>query len=120
MTIIRSLIHIFARDGGAQSIATIPLAQFPSEASDVIVLIFAYWGISQLIIGILYLIISIRYQSLIPFMYLITIFEYVMRLLIARIKPIITTETAPGAIGNYVLPILCLIMFFLSFHKNKH
>ena len=32
-TIVRSLIHIFAADGGAQTIATIPLDSYPAEAA---------------------------------------------------------------------------------------
>ena len=32
-TIVRSLIHVFALDGGAQSIATIPLASYSAQAA---------------------------------------------------------------------------------------
>ena len=34
-SIFRSFVHIFKFDGGAQSIATIPLDKWPSEAADV-------------------------------------------------------------------------------------
>ena len=47
-TIVRSLIHVFAPDGGAQSIATIPLASYSAEAAATVILMFSLWGLSQL------------------------------------------------------------------------
>ena len=69
MTVVRSLIHMFASDGGAQSIATIPLDTFSEEGASVVVLIFSLWGLSQLIMGVFYVIVSWRYKALIPLMY---------------------------------------------------
>ncbi len=43
---------MFAPDGGAQSIATIPLDSYTANGADTVILIFSYWGLSQLIIGI--------------------------------------------------------------------
>ena len=37
VTLVRSLIHILAFDGGAQSIATIPVNQYPKDAASTIV-----------------------------------------------------------------------------------
>jgi hypothetical protein len=95
-TIARSLVHMFSSDGGAQSIATIPLDSFTANGADAVILIFALWGLSQLIIGIVYGIVLWRYQALIPLMYLFMIFEYRMRIVLGEIKPIETTGTAPG------------------------
>jgi len=46
VTVARSLVHIFAHDGGAQSIATIPLDSFTAGGADVVILIFSLWGFS--------------------------------------------------------------------------
>ena len=46
-TLVRSLIHVFAPDGGAQSIATIPLASYPGDAAAAVILMFSLWWISQ-------------------------------------------------------------------------
>ena len=40
ISFIRSLIHMLKNDGGAQSIATIPLDNYPKKASETIVFIF--------------------------------------------------------------------------------
>ena len=52
VTIIRSCIHVFKDDGGAQSIATIPLDTFSNGGAEAVVFIFAYWGLSQLMFGL--------------------------------------------------------------------
>ena len=118
MTVVRSCIHIFKYDGGAQSIATIPLDTFTEGGTAVVILIFAYWGLSQLMFGILQVIVALKYKSLIPLMYLMLVFEWAGRFVIALFKRIETTGQAPGGIGNMVLPIICLVMFFLSLREK--
>jgi hypothetical protein len=118
VTIARSLVHMFSSDGGAQSIATIPLDSFTANGADAVILMFALWGLSQLLIGIIYGIVLWRYQALIPLMYLLMVFEYGMRIFLGAIKPIETTGTAPGAIGNYVIVPLAIIMLVLSLRKS--
>lgn len=117
MTISRSLVHIFLPDGGAQSIATIPLHAFSSEAAAVIIGMFAQWGLTQLMFGLFYLIVLWRYQSLIPLMWLFILFEYSGRLLLSLYKPFETAGQAPGGIGNYILVPLALIMLVLALRE---
>jgi len=118
VTIARSLVHMFSSDGGAQSIATIPLDSFTVNGADVVILLFALWGSSQLLIGIIYGFVLWRYQALIPLMYLLMIFEYGMRIVLGAIKPIETTGTAPGAIGDYIIIPLAIIMLVLSLRNS--
>ena len=120
MTVIRSLIHMFKHDGGAQSIATIPLDTFTESGAAVVILIFAYWGLSQLMFGIIQVIVAFRYKSLIPLMYLMLVLEWGARFLISLYKPIETVGQAPGGIGNMVLPFVCLVMFFLSLSQKDN
>jgi len=119
MTIVRSCIHIFKSDGGAQSIATIPLDTYYQGGAEAVILIFAYWGLGQLIMGIFYLIVLANYKSLIPLMYVFMLIEYGGRFVISQYKSIETTGQAPGGIANYVLPILCLVMLILSTNQAK-
>ena len=103
---------MFKHDGGAQSIATIPLDTFTEPGAAVVILIFAYWGLSQLMFGIIQVIVAFRYKSLIPLMYLMLFLEWVSRFMLSMYKPIETAGQAPGGIGNMVLPFVCLGMFF--------
>ncbi len=115
----RSQHHMFAPDGGAQSIATIPLDQWPAGASQTIVGLFALWGLSQLIIALLQLLVAIKYKSLVPFMYLVLIVEQAGRLFFFGWKPVVTAGTAPGGAAAVPLMILVLVMFVLSLIPSK-
>jgi len=119
-TVARSLAHIFLPDGGAQSIATLPLDAYSAEASAVVIGMFAQWGLTQLMFGLLYVIVLWRYQSLIPLMWAFIFFEWIGRLLVGFSKPMETVGTAPGAIGNLVFPILALVMLVLALREQKN
>ena len=119
MTLWRSVVHIAVPDGGAQSIATIPLDTYTAGGEAAIITIFAVWGLSQLLIGLIYLTSIIRYRSLIPLLYLLTAVEYAGRFMISQFKPIETVETAPGSAGNIPLAILAVVMLLLSIMPPK-
>lgn len=106
LTVWRSQHHILAPDGGAQSIATIPLDRYPSGAAETIIGIFALWGLSQIIVAALYLLCAVRYRAMIPLMLVLFTFEYAARLGIGMSKSIETTGTAPGAIINGAFVVL--------------
>lgn len=114
VTIGRSLVHVFAPDGGAHSIATIPLDTFTPGGATAVIFVFSLWGLSQLLIGLMYAVVLWRYQAFIPFLYLLMMVEYGMRIVLGNLKPIETTETAPGAVGNFILLPLAAIMLILS------
>ena len=118
-TLVRSLIHVFAPDGGAQSIAAIPLASYPTEAAAAVILMFSLWGLSQLLMGVVYLVVYLRYKSLIPAMYVLMIVEYAMRIVIGQMKPIVTSGTAPGSIGNWIMVPVCILLLALSLIPAK-
>lgn len=120
LTLWRSQHHLFTADGGAQSIASIPLDSFSTSAGATVVSVFALWGLSQLIVGLIYLVVCFRYRSMIPLMLLLGAFEYLMRLVYVGVfKPIETVETAPGVLMNLPLLIILLLMFFLSVQRTE-
>lgn len=108
ITVVRSLAHIVLPDGGAGSIATIDLTV---DGSDIIIGMFAQWGLSQLLMAVVYIIVLLRYKNLIPFMYMIFISEYVGRIVVGMFKPIETMGTAPGAVGNIPMILFGVILF---------
>ncbi len=120
LTLARSLAHIFLPDGGAQSIATIPLDSFTPNGAAAIIHIFALWGLSQLLFGLMYVIVLWRYQALIPLMWCFVLVEYGGRLLLAFAKPFEITGTAPGAVGNYIFVPLALLMLALSLQTKPN
>ena len=118
VTLVRSCIHIFAPDGGAQSIATIPLDAMTENGAAAVILSFALWGLSQLLLGLVYVVVLWRYRALVPLMYVLLFLEYAGRLALGRWKPIMTLETPPGATGNFVMIGLSLVLLALALRQR--
>ncbi|MEO2168711.1 MAG: hypothetical protein ABGY42_11430 [bacterium] len=118
LTIVRSCIHVFRVDGGAQSIATIPLDTFTQGGGAAVVTVFALWGLSQLLLGLVYLVVLLRYRALIPLMYLLLLLEYLGRAAIGAMKPILTMETPPGARFGTVMIVLSFAGLVLSLRSK--
>jgi len=119
MTVGRSLVHIFTADGGAQSIATIPLDRMGGGGGETVVAIFAVWGLSQLLLGGVQVLALCRYRGLIPMLYLVLFVEWSGRWAIGTWKQVVTVETAPGQVGNVVIPLVALIGFGLSLRQTR-
>ena len=119
LTLWRSQHHIFAPDGGAQSIATIPLDTYVQGGAATVITVFALWGLAQLGMALIMLLACIRYRAMIPLLWLFIFFEYAGRLLIGMYKPIETIETAPGQTANLVFPVVALVMLVLSLIPRK-
>jgi hypothetical protein len=68
VTILRSLAHIFLPDGGANSIATIIRFAGSPDPNAVIYFVFSLWGLSQLLMGVFYILVLAKYRNLIPLM----------------------------------------------------
>ncbi|KAF0223567.1 MAG: hypothetical protein FD133_1548 [Erysipelotrichaceae bacterium] len=124
MTLIRSLIHVFAFDGGANSIATIITFSGTPDPDLVIYFVFSLWGLSQLLMGLFYIIVIWRYKNLIPLMFIFIFIEYAMRIVIGRwLKPlsdVYFTGTAPGEIGNiFFVVVVPLILIWIILSQSK-
>ena len=117
VTLWRSLHHLLAADGGAQSIATIPLDSFSADGSAAVVGAFSLWGLSQLIIGLIYLAAITRYRRLMPLLCLLLILEYLIRYLIGVYKPIPLEGTAPGGVVNIPAVIVGAILLALALRR---
>ena len=107
----RSLIHMFAADGGAESIATIDISV---EGGDNLVALFAQWGALQLLLAGMVWVVVLRVRVLVPFMALVLVLEPVLRAAMGALKPIETMGTAPGAALNDVALIPLGVLLVLS------
>lgn len=107
---VRSLIHMFAPDGGAQSIATIDT---DVAGGDNIIAMFAQWGLVQLLLALVVRVVLWRYRGLVPAMLVVLLLEPLLRVGIGQLKPVMTVGTAPGAVADYVvIPVLLVTLIF--------
>ena len=104
-------------DGGAESIAGIPLSSYSSEAAANIVAIFAQWGFSQLVLSCFLLLIIIKMRELIPLMLVIVALENILRGGVGLYKSLILEDAPPGAISP-ILGLVTLAVFFISIKEN--
>ena len=118
VTLWRSWVHLMWPDGGAQSIATIPLDTYTAGGAASVVTVFALWGLSQILIGCFYVIVLLRYRALLALMYLGLLVEYVGRMVVGLMKPIVTLERPPGAAGNLIFTGLGLIGLVLAMRRR--
>lgn len=107
----RSLIHLFAADGGAQSIATIDIGV---QGGDNIVAMFAQWGAVQLVLGLVLTVLVVRYPGLVPLVLASLAVELLLRELAGTLKPVATLGTAPGAAGNAAALLIVTAALLLS------
>jgi len=113
-------VHMFASDGGAQSIGSVALDSFTQGGADSFVTMFAMWGMEQFVIGLIALVILWRYKSLIPMLWGVYAIEYIGRGVIPLIKPgLVTANTPPGAVMDYVLIPLAIGMFLFALLSSR-
>ena len=107
---VRSLVHIFAKDGGANSIAGIEVS---GVAGDNLVSVFAQWGLEQLLLAFVAWAVIARYRFLMPAVLLLQLADWGLRAAIGEFKPLVTEGTPPGAIGNMIfVPVLAVALWF--------
>ena len=83
-----------------------------------VISIFAQWGLSQLVTGLLFLASCVRYRSLIPLMCLVFIAENIGRVLIGAFKPLPTEHSPPGAIGSVVFFLVACGVLVAALHPS--
>ena len=114
--VVRSCIHLFAPDGGAQSIAGIDTSV---EGGDNIIAIFHQWGAIQLILAVLLLVLFFRYPGLTPLILLTLALDPVLRFVAGQQMNLTTTGTPPGEALNGVAFYLLLVLFLVSLWNKK-
>jgi hypothetical protein len=114
--VVRSCIHLFAPDGGAQSIAGIDTSV---EGGNNIIAIFHQWGAIQLILAVLLLVLFFRYPGLTPLILLTLALDPVLRFIAGQQMSLTTTGTPPGEALNGAAFYLLLILFISSLVNKK-
>jgi hypothetical protein len=109
------LVHIFAPDGGAGSIAGIEVSGLLGAN---LTAIFAQWGVSQLLLALLGWVVILKLRSLLSLMLAIQLLEMVLRIVVGHLKPIAVASPPPGAYASWVL--LPLTVFFLVLEIKTH
>ena len=111
LMVVRSCIHLFTADGGAQRIATIDTTV---EGGNNIIAIFHQWGATQIVSAVLLVVLFFRYPGCTPLILLTMALEPLMRFVASRVKAVTTTGTAPGAAFNGIAFVIVALLFIAS------
>ena len=114
MKIAISLLHIFSVDGGAQSVSTIPLDRYPVDAAQNIIALFSRMGLDQLLLGLIFLVVLIRYRAMLPLIYAVVLLGYLFGKGVAMLKPTITAGESGASTPAMILLMISVAGFFLS------
>jgi hypothetical protein len=114
--VVRSCIHLFAADGGAQSIAGIDTSV---EGGNNIIAIFHQWGAIQLILAVLLFVLFFRYPGFTPLVLLTLALDPVMRFIAGQMMSLTSTGTPPGEALNAASFYLLALLFIASLIKKN-
>ena len=114
--VVRSCIHLFAADGGAQSIAGIDTSV---EGGNNIIAIFHQWGAIQLILAVLLLVLFFRYPGFTPLILLTLALDPVMRFIAGQMMSLTSTGTPPGEALNGAAFCLLALLFIATLIKKN-
>ena len=111
VVVVRSCIHLFAADGGAQRIAGIDTSV---EGGKNIIAMFHQWGAIQLILAVLLYVLFFRYPGFTPLIVLTLASDPVMRFVASRVLSVTSTRKPPGAALNAPAFVVAMLLFTAS------
>jgi hypothetical protein len=109
---------IFNGRNAAISADGIPLDTFTPAGAQAFIALFAAWGLAQATIGLICMVVLVRYRALVPFMFLLLLLEHLVRRLIFVVLPIARSEDAPGLFINLALVALLIVGLALSLRRS--
>lgn len=111
LVVVRSAIHLFAEDGGAQSIAGIETS---GPGGNNVIALFHQWGAIQLLLVGLMLVLFFVYKGLTPLIILFLSLDAPLRALAGQMRTIESASTPPGEALNWPMFFVLLVLFIAS------
>ncbi len=116
IVVVRSVIHLFTPDGGAESIAGIDTSV---SGGNNIIALFHQWGAIQLLLVGLMLTLFFAYKGLTPLVVLFLALDAPMRALAGMMGKIESANTPPGEALNWPAFFVLATLFIFSLLQKK-
>jgi len=116
IVVIRSAIHLFSPDGGAESIAGIDTSV---AGGGNIIALFHQWGAIQLLFAGLLAVLFFAYKGFTPLVILFLALDAPMRALAGKMGAVESTRTPPGEALNWPVFVVLAILFAVSIVKKN-
>jgi hypothetical protein len=116
IVVVRSAIHLFSPDGGAESIAGIDTSV---AGGGNIIALFHQWGAIQLLFAGLLAVLFFAYKGFTPLVILFLALDAPMRALAGQMGAVESTRTPPGEALNWPVFVVLAILFAVSIVKKN-
>lgn len=100
----------------------VPVGTFPAEAASHLVFLFAAWGLGIFILGLLGVVVLLRYRAMIPLMYLLLLIEQLGRKALSTIhlgSPFMSLEANAANLINWGFLAVIVIGFLASLSGRR-
>jgi hypothetical protein len=97
----------------------IPLSAYPPDAVRTFVALWALLGLSRIVVGLLCVIVLVRYRGIIPFMFALLLLQHLGGRLILYFLPIVRTGAPPASAINLTFLLLIVVGFGLSLWRRR-
>ncbi len=98
----------------ASSADGIPLDTYTPAAAQAFVTVFALLGVAHVVLGLLCVLVLVRYRALVPLMFTLLLLEHFGKRGVHQLMPIERTGAPPGGVINLVLLSLMVVGLALS------
>ncbi len=109
---------IFNGRSAATTADGIPLDTFTPAGEQAFVSVFAAWGLSQLVLNLIGLLVLIRYRAMVPLMFALLLLEHLGRKLLFLVLPIARVGTPPGFFVNLVFVAVMIVGLVMSLRNH--
>ncbi len=109
---------IFNGHSAATSADGIPLDTFTPAGQEAFLAIFAAWGLAQLMLNLIGLLVLVRYRALVALMFGLLLLEHLGRKLIFLVLPLPRTGTPFGFYLNLALVAVMIVGLVLSLRRH--
>lgn len=97
----------------------IPIDSYTPQGTQAFLSVFASLGLSQFILGLLGVLLLLRYRPLVPIFLLALLIEYLARKGVNAYMPITRSSNAPGGVINWAIFGIMLLAFVLSMRQRN-
>jgi hypothetical protein len=96
----------------------IPLASYPAGAAQTIVSVWALLGLARIVLCVIYLVVLVRYRSLVPFFYILFLLQNFAGDLVLRYLPLARVGAPPASLINNLFLALTLLGLLLALWRR--
>jgi hypothetical protein len=97
----------------------IPLQTFPPAAVQIVVYMFASWGLAHVLLALLGVLALVRYRAMVPLLFVVILLEQAGRRALHLFRPVPTVGTPRGVYVNLLLWTLMIAGVALSFRYGR-